>query len=177
MTTHFHQISPELDSYLHARGLPPAYVEEIIRGAVLEDLDGGIDITTHSTVSADLRSEVQFTSRAPGCIAGMPILAAVLEMMCGESNLTYEVLVRDGDEVQRDAPLLRASAPTRDLLTAERTALNLLCHLSGIATATRNWANQLTGTMLRCATRVKPHQACASWRSTLCVVEAGKTIA
>ncbi|NDG66099.1 MAG: carboxylating nicotinate-nucleotide diphosphorylase [Actinobacteria bacterium] len=113
MTTHFHQISPELDSYLHARGLPPAYVEEIIRGAVLEDLDGGIDITTHSTVSADLRSEVQFTSRAPGCIAGMPILAAVLEMMCGENNLT---------------------------------GLNLLCHLSGIATATRNWANQLAGT-------------------------------
>ena len=146
MTTHFHQISPELDSYLHARGLPPAYVENIVREAVLEDLDGGIDITTHSTVSADLRSEVQFTSRAPGCIAGMPVLAAVLEMMCGESNLTYEVLVRDGDEVLRDTPLLRASAPTRDLLTAERTALNLLCHLSGIATATRNWANQLAGT-------------------------------
>jgi len=146
MTTHFHQISPELDSYLHARGLPPAYVENIVREAVLEDLDGGIDITTHSTVSADLRSEVQFTSRAPGCIAGMPILAAVLEMMCGENNLTYEVLVRDGEEVLRDTPLLRASAPTRDLLTAERTALNLLCHLSGIATATRNWANQLAGT-------------------------------
>jgi len=50
MTMHFHQISAELDSYLHARGLPPAYVEEIIRGAVLEDLDGGIDITTYSTV-------------------------------------------------------------------------------------------------------------------------------
>ena len=146
MTMHFHQISPELDSYLEARALPPAYVEEIIRGAILEDLDGGIDITTHSTVSADLRSEVQFTSRAPGCIAGMPVLAAVLEMMCGESNLTYEVLVRDGEEVLRDTPLLRASAPTRDLLTAERTALNLLCHLSGIATATRNWANQLAGT-------------------------------
>ena len=61
MTTHFHQISPELDSYLEARALPPAYVEEIIRGAILEDLDGGIDITTHSNVSADLRSEVQFT--------------------------------------------------------------------------------------------------------------------
>jgi len=76
----------------------------------------------------------------------LPILAAVLEMMCGENNLTYEVLVRDGDEVQRDAPLLRASAPTRVLLTAERTGLNLLCHLSGIATATRNWANQLAGT-------------------------------
>ena len=76
----------------------------------------------------------------------LPLLAAVLEMMCGESNLTYEVLVRDGDEVLRDTPLLRASAPTRDLLTAERTALNLLCHLSGVATATRNWANQLAGT-------------------------------
>ena len=177
MTMHFHQISAELDSYLHARGLPPAYVEEIIRGAVLEDLDGGIDITTHSTVSADLRSEVQFTSRAPGCIAGLPILAAVLEMMCGENNLTYEVLVRDGDEVQRDAPLLRASAPTRDLLTAERTGLNLLCHLSGIATATRNWANQLAGTNAAVRDTRKTTPGRASWRSTQCVVVVVRTIA
>lgn len=143
---HFHPISPELDSYLHEHALPPAYVENIVRMAITEDLDGGVDITTQSTVPLEHRSEVMFNARKMGCISGLPVVATVLEMMCGTMNLEYEVLARDGDMVLANTNLLRATAPTRDLLTAERTALNLLCHMSGVATATRHWADQLEGT-------------------------------
>ncbi|MFM7410947.1 MAG: carboxylating nicotinate-nucleotide diphosphorylase [Actinomycetota bacterium] len=154
----FHPLSPQLDRLLHDVGLPPAYVEALIRHTILEDLDGGNDVTTHSTVPRDHRSEVVFTARKPGCVAGVPVVAAVLEMMCGTMNLVYEPLVHDGDVVLRDTPLLRAEAPTRDLLTSERTALNLFCHLSGIATATREWADQLarTGAVVRDTRKTTP---------------------
>jgi nicotinate-nucleotide pyrophosphorylase (carboxylating) len=142
----FHPLSPQLDRHLHEVGLPPAYVERLIRDTILEDFDGGYDVTTRSTVPREHRSEVMFTARKPGCVAGVPVVAAVLEMMCGTTNLAYEPLVHDGDVVMRDTALLRAEAPTQDLLSSERTALNLFCHLSGIATATRAWADQLSRT-------------------------------
>lgn len=154
----FHQLSSQLDRHLHDVGLSPAYVERLIHDTILEDLDGGYDVTTHSTVPHDHRSQVVFTARKPGCIAGVPVVAAVLEMMCGTMDLVYEPLVRDGDVVLRDTPLLRAEAPTRSLLTAERTALNLFCHLSGIATITREWADQLsrTGAVVRDTRKTTP---------------------
>lgn len=154
----FHQLSSQLDRHLHDIGLAPAYVERLVRDAILEDLDGGYDVTTHSTVPRDHRSEVVFTARKPGCIAGIPVVAAVLEMMCGTMNLKYEPLVTDGEVVLRETRLLRAEAPTRSLLTAERTALNLFCHLSGIATATRAWADQLsrTGAVVRDTRKTTP---------------------
>lgn len=154
----FHQLSAQLDRHLHEVGLPPAYIERLVRDTILEDLDGGYDVTTHSTVPHDHRSQVVFTARKPGCVAGIPVVAAVLEMMCGTLNLSYEPLVRDGDVVLRDTALLRAEAPTRSLLTAERTALNLFCHLSGIATLTREWADQLarTGAVVRDTRKTTP---------------------
>ena len=154
----FHPLSPQLDRHLHDVGLSSGYVEALIRDTILEDLDGGYDVTTHSTVPRDHRSEVVFTARKSGCVAGVPVVAAVLEMMCGTMNLVYEPLVRDGDVVLRDTALLRAAAPTRDLLTSERTALNLFCHLSGIATATREWADQLarTGAVVRDTRKTTP---------------------
>jgi len=154
----FYPLSPQIDSHLHDVGLSPTYVEALIRSAILEDLDDGYDVTTHSTVPGDHRSEVVFTARKPGCVAGVPVVAAVLEVVCGTTNLLYEPLVQDGDVVLRDAALLRAEAPTRDLLTSERTALNLFCHLSGIATTTREWADQLsrTGAVVRDTRKTTP---------------------
>ena len=154
----FHQLSTQLDRHLLEIGLPPAYIEQLVRDTIFEDLDGGYDVTTHSTVPHDHRSQVVFTARKPGCIAGIPVVAAVLEMMCGTLNLSYEPLVRDGDVVLRDTALLRAEAPTRSLLTAERTALNMFCHLSGIATLTREWADQLarTGAVVRDTRKTTP---------------------
>ncbi len=143
---HFHQISSRLDRHLHDVGLSPAYVETLVRDTVLEDLDGGHDVTTQSTVPHEHRSEVVFRARKPGCISGVPVVATVLEMMCGTQNLVYEALVADGDVVVAGTSLLRAEAPTRDLLTAERTALNIFCKLSGVATLTRQWADALAGT-------------------------------
>ncbi|MBM3730259.1 MAG: carboxylating nicotinate-nucleotide diphosphorylase [Actinobacteria bacterium] len=154
----FYPLSPQIDSHLHDVGLSPTYVEALIRSAILEDLDDGYDVTTHSTVPGDHRSEVVFTARKPGCVAGVPVVAAVLEVVCGTTNLLYEPLVQDGDVVLRDAALLRAEASTRDLLTSERTALNLFCHLSGIATTTREWADQLsrTGAVVRDTRKTTP---------------------
>ena len=155
---HFHQLSAQLDKHLHEVGLSPAYVERLVRDTVLEDLDGGYDVTTHSTVPHDHRSEVVFSARKPGCIAGLPVVAAVLEMMCGTMNVKYESLVRDGDVVLAGTSLLRAEAPTRDLLTAERTALNIVCRASGIATLTRQWADALgrTGAVVRDTRKTTP---------------------
>ncbi len=77
-------------------------------------------------------------------IAGLPVAAAVIEMVCGDAASEFEQLVVDGRSSSRDE-IARVTAPTRLLLTAERTALNLLCHLSGVATLTRRWVDALEG--------------------------------
>ncbi|MGA1363040.1 MAG: carboxylating nicotinate-nucleotide diphosphorylase, partial [Ilumatobacteraceae bacterium] len=83
---------------------------------------------------------------ADGCIAGLDVAVAVVETVCGAEYTSVERLVADGDRVSAGAVLMRVTAPTRRMLTAERTALNLLCHLSGIATATSKWVDAVAGT-------------------------------
>ena len=82
-------------------------------------------------------------------IAGLPVAAAVIEMVCGSTASEFEQLVADGTLVEPGTEIARVTAPTRLLLTAERTALNLLCHLSGVATLTRRWVDALDGTGAR----------------------------
>jgi nicotinate-nucleotide pyrophosphorylase (carboxylating) len=79
-------------------------------------------------------------------IAGLSVAAAVIDTVCGEAASDFEYLVEDGEEVRAGTEVATVTAPTRLLLTAERTSLNLLCHLSGIATLTRRWADALAGT-------------------------------
>lgn len=131
---------------LTAAGVDPDAVASLVRATVAEDLAGGVDLTSVATVPADHRCEATFTSRGDGVVAGLAVAVAVLEAVCGPSlqNVTY--LATDADRVTPGQPLLRVSAPTRWLLTAERSALNLLCHLSGVATLTRRWADELEGT-------------------------------
>ena len=131
---------------LAAQGLDAAYVQRIVRDTVIEDLDGGIDVTSVATVPLNQRSVVTFGSRATGCIAGLDIAIAAVEMVCGASAVTVERVKRDGDRVQPGDVLARVEAPTQLMLTAERTALNLLCHLSGVATATSKWVDAIAGT-------------------------------
>ncbi len=71
---------------------------------------------------------------------------AVIDTVCGDAASDWEYLIDDGDRVEPGQDVARVTAPTRLLLTAERTALNLLCHLSGVATLTRRWADALEGT-------------------------------
>ena len=130
---------------LRAGGLDPAAVERVVRTALDEDLAFGPDVTTESTVPADAVATGDITPRSVGVLAGVHVAATVLELVGGAA---VEVLVHeaDGATTEPGLPVLTATGPTRALLTAERTALNLVCHLSGIASLTRRWADAIEGT-------------------------------
>ncbi|MGD9954895.1 MAG: carboxylating nicotinate-nucleotide diphosphorylase [Candidatus Nanopelagicales bacterium] len=138
-------LSASVVSALESAGLDPAYVEALVRATVAEDLDGGVDVTSAATVPADQRSTLDLVVRGTGVSAGAPVAAAVFDTVSG-GNATVMVVTPDGSRVGPGDVLVTAQGRTRDLLTAERTALNLLCHLSGVATATALWADALEGT-------------------------------
>ncbi|MFM9132201.1 MAG: nicotinate-nucleotide diphosphorylase, partial [Actinomycetota bacterium] len=139
-------VSAATAARLAAAGLDPAQVAGIITRTIEEDLDGGVDVTSVSTVPAAQRSTVTFGARADGCLAGLDIACAVVEMVCGPQDVTIERARSDGDRVRKGDVIARVTAPTQRMLTAERTALNLLCHLSGVATATARWVDAVAGT-------------------------------
>ena len=141
-----HQLSQQTLDRLVVAGLDANYVAEIIRHTIAEDLDGGIDVTSVATVPISQRSIATFGARAQGCVAGLDIAAAVIEMVCGATASSFEYKKKDGDRVVPGDVLAQVEAPTQLMLTAERTALNLLCHLSGVATATAQWVDAITGT-------------------------------
>jgi len=142
----FHPLSAPTRDRLLAAGLDPDAVAAMVRMAVAEDLLGGIDVTSAATVPIGQRSVGTFGSRAVGVVAGLAVAAAAIDAVCGDESSDLEYLVADGDRVGAGDEVARVTAPTRALLTAERTALNLLCHLSGVATLTRRWADALDGT-------------------------------
>jgi nicotinate-nucleotide pyrophosphorylase (carboxylating) len=136
---------------LRAGGLDPAQVRRVIEGALTEDLGPDfLDVTSVATIPAGQTDTADLVARAGGVVAGLAVAAAVFELV-GEvtgSDRTVEVslAVHDGERVARGDVLATVTGPTRLLLTAERTALNLLCRLSGVATHTRAWADALAGT-------------------------------
>jgi nicotinate-nucleotide pyrophosphorylase (carboxylating) len=130
---------------LVAAGLDPDYVARLVKLTVEEDLAGGIDATSDATVPAEARSVADFAARKAGVVAGLPVAAAVLDFVSG-GDISVEFRVEDGASVPAGAVLLTVSGRTRDLLTAERSTLNLLSHLSGVATLTRAWVDAVQGT-------------------------------
>ncbi|WP_344633333.1 carboxylating nicotinate-nucleotide diphosphorylase [Streptomyces glaucosporus] len=138
-------LDPDLAELLADAGLDPVRVEDIAHLAIEEDLDHGVDVTTVATIPEDAVATGDFTAREAGTVAGLRIAEAVLSVVCTE-EFEVERHVEDGDRVSAGQRLLSVRTRTRDLLTAERSALNLLCRLSGIATATRAWADALEGT-------------------------------
>lgn len=122
-------------------------LRRVVATALDEDLRYGPDATTAATVPADAVAVGSFAARQPGVLAGLPVALAVLDTVVGD----YEVLARraDGDRLAAGDAALVVRAPVRSLLTAERTALNLLCHLSGVATATAAWVDAVVGTNAR----------------------------
>ncbi|MCW2714751.1 MAG: nicotinate-nucleotide pyrophosphorylase [Frankiales bacterium] len=129
---------------LASAGLDEAYVLDLVRRAVAEDLAGGVDVTSAATVPADLRGVAAFVPRAAGVVAGTGVAMAVLDVVV--PGVAHRMVGVDGVEAVPGTPVLEAEGPVRDLLTAERTALNLLCHLSGVATLTRAWVDAVAGT-------------------------------
>ncbi|MBW5484962.1 carboxylating nicotinate-nucleotide diphosphorylase [Streptomyces bambusae] len=138
-------LDPALAQLLADAGLDPVEVEDIAHMALSEDLDGGEDVTSVATVPEDAVATADFTAREAGVVAGLRVAEAVLSIVCTEA-FEVERHVEDGDRVEAGQVLLSVTARTRDLLTGERSALNLLCRMSGIATATRRWADVLEGT-------------------------------
>ena len=129
-------------------GLDPDSIDALIRATLAEDLGGGVDVTSVATVPEDQVATMDLTARAAGVVAGIPVAARVFEIESeGRSEVT--VVRADGERVQRGDVVLTVTGRTRSLLVCERTALNLLCHLSGVATATAAWADALSGTRAR----------------------------
>jgi nicotinate-nucleotide pyrophosphorylase (carboxylating) len=131
-----------------ARGLDRAGVEAVIARALEEDLDAAGDVTTLATVSPDVLATARVVPRQEGTIAGLPVAALVFATV-GAGRLAVELLVDDGARVSAGQAIATVTGPVRDVLTAERTALNLLGHLSGVATATRRWVDAIEGTGAR----------------------------
>ncbi len=116
---------------------------ELIKRALNEDLNGGEDITSAATVTANEKATADFVARKAGVVAGIDMARAVLQEV-GINEM--EVFVTDGSWVEAGTVLMSAKGNVRALLLAERTALNFLGHLSGIATLTRAWVNAVEGT-------------------------------
>jgi nicotinate-nucleotide pyrophosphorylase (carboxylating) len=138
-------LSAETRSALEAAGLRSDELLQFAQRCIDEDLDGGVDVTSVSTISADDHSTASFVVRGTGVFAGAPVLAAILETYLPTSAVVH-VSIPDGALVQRGDVVATVSAPTIALLTVERTALNVVCRLSGIATHTRKWVDALVGT-------------------------------
>ena len=117
-----------------------------IRRGLDEDLRYGPDITTVATVPADASTKAALVAREAGVAAGIDVALMVLDEVLGADGYRVSERVSDGTRLQPGQALLQLEANTRGLLTAERTLLNLLCHLSGIATATAAWVDAVEGT-------------------------------
>ncbi|AWW38324.1 carboxylating nicotinate-nucleotide diphosphorylase [Streptomyces cadmiisoli] len=141
-------LDPALAQLLADAGLDPLEVEDIANVAIQEDLAGGVDVTTVATIPEDAVATADFVAREPGVVAGLRVAEAVMSVVC-EEEFEVERHVEDGERVTEGRTLLSITTRTRDLLTAERSALNLLCRLSGIATAARAWADVLEGTVAK----------------------------
>lgn len=131
----------EVVEALRAVSLDFQGTERLVRIALDEDFRYGPDVTSVATVSGnEVTAEV--VAREPGVLAGIPVALAVLDAV----GLAAEVLRTDGDRLQGGDAVLRVSGPATSVLGAERTMLNFLTHLSGVATATRSWVDAVAGT-------------------------------
>ncbi|ARS52404.1 carboxylating nicotinate-nucleotide diphosphorylase [Kushneria konosiri] len=136
--------------------LPNVLLDPIVIAALTEDLGRGGDITSDALIEVTHTSRLQLRPRRPGVLAGMDVLARVLHHV--DTNIHLKVYHRDGDALDALETIATLEGPTRSLLTAERTALNFLTRLSGIATLTRTMVDQLEGrpTRLACTRKTTP---------------------
>jgi nicotinate-nucleotide pyrophosphorylase (carboxylating) len=131
-------------------------VEPIVRAALLEDLGRAGDITTDAVVPEDARVEAVMVARQAGVLAGLEAGLLAFELL--DPGLRLERLCAEGSRVERGQAVARISGPARPVLAAERTALNFICRLSGVATATRSLADAIVGHKARivCTRKTTP---------------------
>ena len=129
-------------------GLDTTDVLATIDAALAEDLPGGsVDVTTAATIPAEAVGEGVFAAREAGVVAGLGVAALVFLRV--DPRVEVRDRLADGSRVAAGDVVMRVGGPTGSLLTAERTALNLASHLSGVATATSQWVDALAGTGAR----------------------------
>jgi len=125
---------------LRDAGLDPAEARRTVRAALAEDLRYGPDVTTASVIGSGTTATAEVVARQSGVLAGLPVAILALD------SAAIELLAADGSRVSAGDVVARLSGSLAEILTAERTMLNFLTHLSGIATATRAWVDAIDGT-------------------------------
>jgi nicotinate-nucleotide pyrophosphorylase (carboxylating) len=136
--------------------LYPLQYEPLVRHALEEDLGRAGDITTNAIIPPDVQAVGRLVARRAGCIAGLDVAACVFRLLSTEVQLTFHC--HDGSSVPAGQTLAEMQGPARALLTAERVALNFLCRLSGVATATRRLVEAVHGfpTRVVCTRKTTP---------------------
>ncbi len=124
--------------------LPQFDLQEFVRRVLAEDMGSGGDVTSDATIAADARFKAEMNCREPITVAGLDIAIAFFRALDREVRVRKEVA--DGDSVRAGTVLMRLEGHARAMLAAERSALNTLQHLSGIATLTRRYADAIEGT-------------------------------
>ena len=149
------ELEEELNVRLLSAGLDPAAVARVIRTGLAEDLADGPDVTTVATIAPGSAGLADVVTRGAGVIAGMSVAEAVFQLAALPSDgsafphICCKLRVGDGERVSAGTVLLTVEGPLDVILTAERTVLNIVCHLSGIATVTRRWVDAVAGTGAR----------------------------
>jgi nicotinate-nucleotide pyrophosphorylase (carboxylating) len=123
--------------------LPAIMLEPSVRAALLEDLGRAGDLTTDAIVPAHARAETALVARQGGLLAGLDAALLAFELMNAEIGVV--AMRKDGDELEPGDAIAVIKGPARDILTAERVALNFLCHLSGVASATAAMVKAIAG--------------------------------
>src|SRR6476660_9703745 len=132
-------------------GFPTAAAQALVCTALDEDLGGpgGVDVTTSATIPTGQVSSAHVVARADGVLAGIPATALVFDEVArrlGTNPLRVQALRADGDHVRRGDVVATLEGSTQVTLVGERTMLNIVCRLSGVATHTARWAAELEGT-------------------------------
>nr|WP_223128761.1 carboxylating nicotinate-nucleotide diphosphorylase [Terrabacter sp. MAHUQ-38] len=131
-------------------GFPLEWARDLVDVALREDLGpDGVDVTTLATIPAGQMRTAEIVARGPGVVAGVPVIGLVLDAVAERIRCevpSVEVVSDDGARLERGDVIARLQGPTQVILVAERTILNVMSRLSGVATHTRRWADALEGT-------------------------------
>jgi nicotinate-nucleotide pyrophosphorylase (carboxylating) len=139
------RLSNQLVATMLAQKISPQPFEALVDAALREDLGSGLDATTVATIPADQIATAQFNARKSGVVAGLFAAQAVLEI-AGNSAIKFDKQISEGSKVEAGQLIFEATGKVTDLLLAERTALNFLSRLSGIATISSIWVEAVKGT-------------------------------
>ena len=139
------RLSNQLVATMLAQKISPQPFEALVDAALREDLGSGLDATTVATIPANQIATAQFNAKKSGVVAGLFAAQAVLEI-AGNSAIKFDKQISEGSKVEAGQLIFEATGKVTDLLLAERTALNFLSRLSGIATISSIWVEAVKGT-------------------------------